>query len=341
LAVAKLPVVAVTVDSTAPGFNKAAITDGNLNTHWDNGGFRNKTSFVIADLGASASLANVQIKTGKPVAGASFNVDVSADGIAWTTQLANKPDTNFKNQTLSLPAGTTGRYVRISWTNAPTKPASHWSVYELTVNGSTTAAPPPPVATPTPTPIPVPPAATPTPTPVPPAATPTPFVPTIAGPFPVTVGLFGSVVQFRPSKSRLRIEIQGDAAAGNPQIADLGPAATAIGSGLTLTGSADVRLAGQPGSVIPGGPYSLVMPPVPGEPAVVLGDNGTGLVEVIWPALDPALPPGPPILRIQLAGWAASVGSGVSLDADFTLQAVDAQGNATTWTGQGRNMVIP
>jgi hypothetical protein len=350
MATAKLPVTALTVDSTAPGFNKAAITDNNLNTHWDNGGFRNATSTVTADLGAVKSLVNVQVKTGKPVAGASFTIAVSANGTTWTNVLTNQADTNFANLTKVLPAGTTGRFVRLSWKNAPGNPVGHWSVYELTINGSATTTPPvatptptpiPPAATPTPTPIP--PASTPTPTPIPPGptATPTPFVPANLGPFPVTVGLFGGVVQFRPTRSRLRIEIQGEPDPGNPQIAPLGPLATQVGSGVTVTGSADVRLAGQPGSVVPGGPYTLTMPPVPGEPAVVVGDNGTALVEVVWPALDPTLPPGPPILRIQLAAWDSSVFSGQFLDADFTLKATDAQGNTTTWTGAGRNMIVP
>ncbi|MDB5097365.1 MAG: hypothetical protein JWM80_1786, partial [Cyanobacteria bacterium RYN_339] len=180
--------------------------------------------------------------------------------------------------------------------------------------------------------------------PAPPPPPPPPITPTVQGPFPVSVGLFSSVPQFRPTKGRLRIEIQGDAAAGSPQILTLGPDAVALAPAhpITLTGSCDVRLAGSPASVIPTGPYSIAMPRVIGEPAVVLGTTEAGHVaEVIWPNLDPALPPGPPILRIQLATWAASVNSGVALDADFTLTSTDALGNVVTWTGQGRNLLIP
>ena len=111
LAVAKLPVTAVTVDSTAAGFNKASIIDGNLATHWDNGGFKNKTATATVDLGATATLANVAIKTGAARAGSGFDVAVSTDGVTFTNKFTNQPGTSFATSTKVFPAGTAGRFV--------------------------------------------------------------------------------------------------------------------------------------------------------------------------------------------------------------------------------------
>jgi hypothetical protein len=61
------------------------------------------------------------------------------------------------------------------------------------------------------------------------------------------------------------------------------------------------------------------------------------VAEVIWPNLDPALPPGPPILRIQLVQWDPAVTHGTALDADFTL--TSSTGNS--WAGFARNVIVP
>jgi len=55
------------------------------------------------------------------------------------------------------------------------------------------------------------------------------------------------------------------------------------------------------------------------------GDDGfyalkTNTLEIIWPALA-GLPPGPPILRLQLASFSSAVQTGVSLDAAMTYTA--------------------
>jgi hypothetical protein len=148
-------------------------------------------------------------------------------------------------------------------------------------------------------------------------------------------GATAAVVQFRPG-NRLRMEIAGDAAAGSPTINALGPLAIQVPSPITLTASVDMRFAGG-NSIIPTGPFTVVMPSVAGE-AVVVGTSPQGdIAEVVWPSLDPTLPPGPPILRIQLARWNANVKSGSLLDADFTLKS----STGPTWAGVGRNMPVP
>lgn len=136
-AVQALAVVATSVDSeSAP---KALMTDGNPGTAWTNGGYRNATAFAQLQFAQVSSIGSVAIKTGPGPAGTKYDVQVSANGTAWTTALANQTNTTWNVETKVLPAGTGGKFLRILWHNSPTAPQPHFSVYELSASG--TAAP--------------------------------------------------------------------------------------------------------------------------------------------------------------------------------------------------------
>lgn len=177
LATEELPIVGVSVDSAAPGYPASNLTDGDLSSQWANGGYKNATAWAAVQLSASASLGSIGIKTPPSAAGTSYDVQVSDDGSTWHTVLANQTSTSWNLESKTLPAGTTGAWVRILWHNSPSNPQPHFSIFELEVNGSAGPAPSPtptPSTSPTPSPTPMPsPSPVTSPTPLP-SATPTP-----------------------------------------------------------------------------------------------------------------------------------------------------------------------
>lgn len=142
---------------------------------------------------------------------------------------------------------------------------------------------------------------------------------------------------------RLRYEATGDVASGAIQTSALctasaTPAVTYIG------GTANVTLAGTNTSVV-GGPLSFPTLLWGGlaEPGVIIVNDAAGnVLEIVWPSLDPTLPPGPPILRLQLASYnAAAVVQGVALDVHFTYQAQAPDGSIATFTVDAPATVVP
>lgn len=179
LAIGNLPIATIAVDSTASGLSASRMLDADLATAWSNGGYRNATSWAVAGLSASMSLASVTIKT-PPNAG-TYDLQVSATGGSWATVRSGLFNTTWTPEVKTLPAGTSGRYVRIFWRNRTTSPLAHFSIYHLRLAGEMTSASPAPTPTPLRTPTPTPsPFRTPNPTPAPsgtlicPSATPAP-----------------------------------------------------------------------------------------------------------------------------------------------------------------------
>lgn len=139
-----------------------------------------------------------------------------------------------------------------------------------------------------------------------------------------------SVTQLRPAVPRLRIENFGDTAV--PSINVLGPSLTGIVGGVQgpakafMRGQANVFLVknGVRNHIVsPIGTISANMAPFPGEAVVVGTDLAGNVLEIIWPSLDPALPPTRPIHRIQLANWTSDVTSGAVLEVVFDWQQYD------------------
>lgn len=149
LAVEELPIVGAKADGEMAGNGAARAIDGDQATAWINGGYRNATSWAAVQLAGSATLASVSLKTGASPAGTGYDVQVSADGVTWKTVLANQTNSTWNLETKRLPAGTTGKHVRIFWRNSSTSPQAHFAIYEVLVNGE---AGPTPVNTPTPAP---------------------------------------------------------------------------------------------------------------------------------------------------------------------------------------------
>jgi hypothetical protein len=138
------------------------------------------------------------------------------------------------------------------------------------------------------------------------------------------------VAQFRPAVPRLRIENFGDTPVAS--INPLGPGATGLSGGVQhaptvfLRGHANVffvRNGVRDHIVSPVGTIVANMAPFPGEAVVIGNDLAGNVLEIIWPSLDPALPPTRPIHRIQLVNWTSDVTSGAVLEVVFDWQQYD------------------
>ncbi|MDB5099160.1 MAG: hypothetical protein JWM80_3581 [Cyanobacteria bacterium RYN_339] len=145
LAVQPLPVVAIAVDSEAPGSPKAQLADGNVTTAWSNGGFKAATATATLQFAAVTGISQIGIKTGPSPAGTQYDVQVSATGAAWTSVLAGQVNTTWNVETKSLPVGTTGKFLRILWHNAAANPQPHFAIYELSASGGGAVGNRPPV----------------------------------------------------------------------------------------------------------------------------------------------------------------------------------------------------
>ncbi len=149
-----------------------------------------------------------------------------------------------------------------------------------------------------------------------------------------------TVPQFRTG--RLRVDLVGDVPAG--WINALGPCATSAAPAVAfISGTGNVTLSGSGASVTgAGGPLAfgpLAVPPA--EAGVVLAFDAAGnVLQIIWPALA-GLPPGPPVLRMNLVSWTAAVQAGVALDATMTFTVRSADGSVATFTAHGTNMIVP
>jgi len=74
---------------------------------------------------------------------------------------------------------------------------------------------------------------------------------------------------------------------------------------------------------------------------VVLSTDQFGdVLEVVWPALA-GLPPGPPIMRLQLQSWSSWIQTGRQVDVtmEFDLQAGD--GSTTTISTRANHITVP
>jgi len=149
-----------------------------------------------------------------------------------------------------------------------------------------------------------------------------------------------AVPQFRAN--RLRIELTGDIGTGT--INAMGPCTTRTPPPVSfISGTGDVHISGSGRSgTTTGAALSFgALLPVPGEAGVVLASDTLGnVLEVIWPALAGA-PPGPPILRLQLAVYSAAVQTGVSLDVDLMIVARAPDGTTATFTAHGSRIAVP
>ena len=149
------------------------------------------------------------------------------------------------------------------------------------------------------------------------------------------------MVQYRAN--RMRFEIFGDLPSG--VIGASGSCATDIGGIVFPAATANLYRAGTRIPVTSTG-KELVFPPLvfPGvllEPGVVTSaDVNKNVITIVWPQLA-GLPPGPPILRLQLAKWNPWVRTGQKVDLTMTFTAVAADGKLATYTASGKDILIP
>lgn len=152
LAIEELPLTAITVDSEASGFTRDRLADGDLSSQWASGRYQAATAWAAVQLAASATIGSIEVKMPPSKAGTSYDVQVSTDGVTWVTALSGQTNTTWNLEKKLLPAGTTGKYVRLFWHNAATNPESRFAIFELVVNGEGTGAGTGPAPAPSPTP---------------------------------------------------------------------------------------------------------------------------------------------------------------------------------------------
>jgi len=141
----KLSIAAV----TARGNSHSAgnVLDNNLNTVWMG---RGNGVWIQADLGSNMNICDVNIAwfLGMMVK-FNFIISVSPDGSTFTNVFTGKSSgTTLSFEKYTLPASTTGRYVRISVNGNNMNNIA--AITELSIDGSSNSAPPPP-PTPKPT----------------------------------------------------------------------------------------------------------------------------------------------------------------------------------------------
>jgi hypothetical protein len=165
---------------------------------------------------------------------------------------------------------------------------------------------------------------------------------TLAGTSGATANQTADIVQFRPGK-RLRIEVTGDVASN---------ALNAMGS-CAVADAPTIHIVGGTGSIFEAGSghcitntghdlvFGALLPLGAVEPGIVIATDQFGNVaEIIWPQLA-GLPPGPPILRLELATWDSWVQTGREIDATMTFNVVGPDGSTATFEVRGNHIPVP
>ncbi len=115
------------------GTPASAAIDGSLTTRWSSAW--SDPQWVQVDLGANASISGFSIAWEAAFA-AAYNIQVSTDGTNWTQVYATTAGAGG-TETPAPPAGTTGRYVRLTGTARTTINGAQYgySIYEFQVIG--------------------------------------------------------------------------------------------------------------------------------------------------------------------------------------------------------------
>lgn len=166
---------------------------------------------------------------------------------------------------------------------------------------------------------------------------------TLAGTSGLVANQTADIVQFRNNK-RIRFEATGDVASG--AINAVGACAAAeLPSVIFTGGSANVFQAGTRTSVTSTGAAltfgQLLFPGVLLEPGVVVaGDANKNVLEIVWPGLA-GLPPGPPVLRLQLARWNSWIRTGRRIDIEMTFNARAGDGSTASYNVVAPGVLLP
>jgi len=111
----------------------SALTDGSSATRWESP--TQDAVWATVDLGSVQALGSVQLQW-ETAAAKAYTLKVSDDGQTWSAPVASVTDgESGQTRTLTLPAGTEGRYVRLD-TSSRTTSYAH-SLYRFSVYGAT------------------------------------------------------------------------------------------------------------------------------------------------------------------------------------------------------------
>ena len=115
------------------GTSAANAVDGDLTTRW--GSAWSDPQWLQVDLGAQADISGMVLHW-EASFGVAYTLDVSADATTWTTVDTQTAGTGG-NEDISVPAGTTGRYVRLTGTQRTVIGGTSYgySLYEIEVLG--------------------------------------------------------------------------------------------------------------------------------------------------------------------------------------------------------------
>ena len=144
VALADLKVAYATASHTGGSFAAARAIDGKPETEWQSGAVTKPT--LRLTLSAIASLNGLAVKM-NPNAG-TYTVEVSSDGKSWKVALANQKNASWNVETKTLPAGTKGDRIRLTFANG----GQNVMVFQAQPQGVAGTAPAP---TPAPTAAPV------------------------------------------------------------------------------------------------------------------------------------------------------------------------------------------
>ncbi len=165
---------------------------------------------------------------------------------------------------------------------------------------------------------------------------------TLAGTSGLVTAVLNDVVQFR--SKRIRFEAVGDVASG--AISAAGFCAAADVPSINFTGgTANVFQAGTNLSVTSTGRAltfgALLFPGFAAEPGVVVtNDADKNVLEIVWPGLA-GLPPGPAILRLQLAKWNNWIRTGRRIDVVMRYNASAADGSTASYDVRANGVLLP
>jgi len=122
----------VSVIGTANSINaSSALTDGSLATRWESP--TQDAVWASVDLGEVRPLGSVQL-VWETAAAKAYTIKVSDDGATWSAPVASVTDgVSGETRTITLPAGTSGRYVRLD-TSSRTTTYAH-SLFRFSVYG--------------------------------------------------------------------------------------------------------------------------------------------------------------------------------------------------------------
>lgn len=168
-----------------------------------------------------------------------------------------------------------------------------------------------------------------------------PPCPTTLGPGGLVTNYSADVVQFK--RRRLRFEVTGDmngvidaagfcAASETPSVQFTGGMANMFQAGTDIS----VTETGQPILF-----DALLFPGMLLEPGIVIAkDANRNVLEIIWPGLA-GLPPGAPILRLQVERYNAWVRTGRAVDFRMRFDAVGPDGQPASFDVVANNIIMP